>query len=251
MLLEIRDLVKDFGGLRAVNGLSFAIAGREILGLIGPNGSGKTTCINVLAGYENPTTGKVIYGGEEIQGKQPWKIAQMGILRTYQTTHLFATHSVLENMVYGSHMQGQSGILDAILWRRKVREERDQMETRAMEVLKLMGLDHSVYQPAASLSPGHQRALAIALALVSKPELLLLDEPAAGLSVEEGRNLVALIERLRDSGIGILLVDHDMRVIMAACDRIVVIDHGSKVAEGTPEEVRADKEVIRVYMDLD
>lgn len=248
MLLEVRDLVKDFGGLRAVNGFSFTIAEREILGLIGPNGSGKTTCINMIAGYHKPTAGKIIYNGEEIQGKRPWEIAQLGILRTYQRTKLFPTLTALENVLYASHMQGRSDTLDAIFQPRKITKERQSIQATAMEALEFVGLQGHFHEFAATMSAGHQRALAVAMAVVSKPKLLLLDEPASGLSLEEGRKLIALMQRLKDNGASVLLVDHDMRVIMTACDRIVAMNYGSKIAEGTPEEVKANEDVVRAYM---
>ena len=248
MLLEVRDLVKDFGGLRAVNGFSFTIAEQEILGLIGPNGSGKTTCINIITGYYKPTEGEIIYNGEEIQGKKPWKIAQMGILRTYQRTKLFPSLTALENVLYASHMQGKSDTLDAVFRPRRITEERQSIQVTAMEALEFVGLQGHFHEFAATMSAGHQRALAVAVAVVAKPKLLLLDEPASGLSLEEGRRLIALMQRLKDKGASVLLVDHDMRFIMTVCDRIVVVDHGGKIAEGRPEEVRANEEVVRAYM---
>jgi branched-chain amino acid transport system ATP-binding protein len=248
MLLEVRDLVKDFGGLRAVNGFSFTIAEREILGLIGPNGSGKTTCINMIAGYHKPTEGKIIYNGEEIQGKKPWEIAQKGIVRTYQRTKLFPSLTALENVLYASHMQGRSGTIDAVFRPRKTTKERQSIQVMAMEALEFVGLQGHFHEFAGIMSAGHQRALSVAMAVVSKPKLLLLDEPASGLSLEEGRRLITLMQRLKDNGASVLLVDHDMRVIMTVCDRIVVVDHGSEIAEGRPEEVRADEEVVRAYM---
>jgi len=248
MLLEVRDLVKDFGGLRAVNGFSFTIDEREILGLIGPNGSGKTTCINIIAGYHKPTRGKIIYNGKEIQGKKPWEIAQMGILRTYQRTKLFPSLTALENVLYASHMQGRSDTMDAVFRPRKTTEERQSIQAMAMEALEFVGLQGHFHEFAGIMSAGHQRALSVAMAVVSKPRLLLLDEPASGLSLEEGRKLIALMQRLKDNGASVLLVDHDMRIIMTVCDRIVVVDHGSKIAEGRPEEVRANEDVVRAYM---
>jgi branched-chain amino acid transport system ATP-binding protein len=248
MLLEVRDLVKDFGGLRAVNGFSFTINEREILGLIGPNGSGKTTCINIIAGYHKPTGGKIIYNGKEIQGKKPWEIAQMGILRTYQRTKLFPSLTALENVLYASHMQGRSDTMDAVFRPRKITEERQSIQAMAMEALEFVGLQGHFHEFAGIMSAGHQRALSVAMAVVSKPRLLLLDEPASGLSLEEGRKLIALMQRLKDNGASVLLVDHDMRIIMTVCDRIVVVDHGSKIAEGRPEEVRANEDVVRAYM---
>jgi len=248
MLLEVRALVKDFGGLRAVNGFSFTIDEREILGLIGPNGSGKTTCINMIAGYHRPTEGKIIYDKEEIQGKKPWEIAQMGILRTYQRTKLFPSLTALENVLYASHMQGKSNTLDAIFRPRRTVKERQSIQVRAMEALEFVGLQGHFHEFAGIMSAGHQRALAVAMAVVSKPRLLLLDEPASGLSFDEGRKLIALMRRLKDGGSSVLLVDHDMRVIMTACDRVVVVDHGIKIAEGSPEEVRGNDRVVKAYM---
>lgn len=248
MLLEVRDLVKDFGGLRAVNRLSLSIAEGEILGLIGPNGSGKTTCINLIAGYHKPTRGKILYQGKEIQNKKPHEIARMGILRTYQRTKLFPSLTALENVVYASHLQGRSGIFDAIARPGKVRQERQSIQVKAMEALEFVGLQGHFHKFAGMLSAGHQRALAVAITLVSEPRLLLLDEPAAGLSFEEGRKLLTLIKRLKDKGTSVLLVDHDMRIIMTACDRVVAMNYGSKIAEGTPAEVRANEEVVKAYM---
>ena len=246
--LETKELTKDFGGLRAVNRLSFGIGHQEILGLIGPNGSGKTTCINLIAGVYRPTSGQIFYKDQPIGGLFPWKIAKLGIARTFQQTLLFPLFPVLENMVRARHVREKSGILDSVFLRGKVDSERQNSEAKAMEILQSVGLAEQAFKPAASLPPGAQRTLAIAMALSTEPDVLLLDEPAAGLSAEESHQLINYIRQLRDRGLSIIVVDHHMRVIMTVCDRLVVIDHGTKIAEGTPEEVAVNEQVIEAYL---
>jgi len=246
--LETKELTKDFGGLRAVNRLSFGIGHQEIVGLIGPNGSGKTTCINVISGVYRPSSGQVFYKDQPIGGLAPWKIAKLGIARTFQHTLLFPNSSLLENMVIGCHVREKSGILDSLFLRGKVNSEKKNSEAKAMQILQSIGLAEYAFKPAASLPPGAQRQLAIAMTLSTEPDLLLLDEPAAGLSAEESNRLISYIRQLRDKGLSVLVVDHHMRVIMTVCDRLVVIDHGTKIAEGTPQEVAVNEQVIEAYL---
>jgi len=246
--LETKELTKDFGGLRAVNGLSFGIGHQEIVGLIGPNGSGKTTSINLIAGFYKPSSGQIFYKGHSIGGLPPWKIAKMGIVRTFQQTHLFPLFPTLENLVISCHVREKSGILDSVFLRGRVNSERKNSEVKAMEMLQAIGLAEYALRPAASLPPGAQRILAIAMALSTNPELLLLDEPAAGLSAEESTRLVSFVRELRDRGLSVLMVDHHMKMIMTVCDRLVVIDHGTKIAEGSPQEVAVNEQVIEAYL---
>jgi len=246
--LETKELTKDFGGLRAVNRLSFGIGHQEILGLIGPNGSGKSTSINLISGFYKPTSGQIFYKDQRIGGLPPWKVAKLGIARTFQHTLLFPLHPVLENLVIGCHVREKSGIFDSVFLRRKVNSEREKSEAKAMQILDGLGLAEYALKPASMLPPGAQRILAIAMALSTEPDILLLDEPAAGLSAEESSRLVGYIRQLRDLGLSMLVVDHHMRVIMTVCDRLVVIDHGTKIADGTPQEVAVNEQVIEAYL---
>jgi branched-chain amino acid transport system ATP-binding protein len=246
--LETKELTKDFGGLRAVNRLDFGIGHQEILGLIGPNGSGKSTSINLIAGFYKPSSGQIFYKGQRIGGLPPWKIARLGIVRTFQHTHLFPLFPTVENLVLGRHVREKTGILDSVFLRGKVNSERKNSEAKAMEMLQATGLAEYALRPAASLPPGAQRILAIAMVLSTNPELLLLDEPAAGLSAEESARLVSFIRELRDRGLSVMIVDHHMKMIMNICDRLVVIDHGTKIAEGRPQEVAVNEQVIEAYL---
>ncbi|MDD5095551.1 MAG: ABC transporter ATP-binding protein [Dehalococcoidia bacterium] len=247
-ILEVETLTKDFGGLRAVNELSFGIRHQEILGLIGPNGSGKTTTINLLSGVYKPSVGQILFGNTPIQRLPPWKIAMMGISRTFQQTQFFVSATTLESVVYGCHMHERSGIIDSQLFRVKVNKELKASQTKAMGILETLGLTEYAARPAASLPPGAQRILAIAMCLAGNPKLLFLDEPVCGLSAEESNKVVGVIRKLRDQGLTVLVIDHDMRVMMNICDRLVVIDHGTKIAEGVPREIQANEQVIEAYL---
>lgn len=246
--LETKELTKDFGGLRAVNRLSFGIGHQEIVGLIGPNGSGKSTSINLMAGYYKPSSGQVIFKDQDITGFAPWKIAKLGVSRTFQHTQLFPLHTVLDNMVFGCHVHEKSGLTESILRRGLVNREKECSQDKAREILQFVGLTEFASRPASSLSPGAQRALAIAMSLATNPEILLLDEPAAGLSAEESDRLINLVGDLRKRGLSVMVVDHHMPVIMKVCDRIVVIDHGTQIAEGKPKEIANNEQVIAAYL---
>lgn len=246
--LEIIELTKDFGGHRAVNELSFGIGRQEIVGLIGPNGSGKTTTINLIAGAHKPTSGRVLFKGRPIQGLPPWKISKLGIARTFQINRSFPVQTVLENVVLGCHVVEKTGILDSILFRRRVNAEKKSSEEKAMKILQSMGMDSYAMRPVSSLSPGLQRTLAIAICLAGDPEILFLDEPACGLSAEESGRLMDRVRQLSDQGLSILMIDHNMRMIMKVCERLVVIDHGTKLAEGTPQEIASNNQVIEAYL---
>lgn len=250
-LLRTIGLTKDFGGLRALNTLDLLVANRETVGLIGPNGSGKSTFVNVISGFYKPTSGHVLFASQPVGGLPPWKIARRGITRTFQHTRLFHKHTVLENMLFAAHTIERSNLGDALFRRRRIREEEHASHNRAQQILEFVGLSPFMFNAAASLPPGHQRSLAIGMCLVSEPKLLMLDEPAAGLSAKESEQLVSLIATLKDRGVSVLLVDHDMRVITRACDRIVVLDHGQKIAEGRPEEIRTNEKVVEAYLGRD
>lgn len=248
MLLEVRNLTVRFGGLLAVNDVSFNVQQGEILSLIGPNGAGKTTVFNVVTGIYAPTRGEVLFRDQPIHGLPPERICALGLSRTFQTIRLFGGLSVLENVTIAQHVRTRAGVLDSILGTKKGRSERAAVRQRAMNLLAEFGLEHLWNQPARSLSYGDQRRLEIVRALATEPALLLLDEPAAGLNPQETVELMAFIQRVRTRGVTILLVEHHMRVVMGISDRIVVLDHGQKIAEGAPEVIQNDAKVIEAYL---
>lgn len=247
-MLEVHGLTKRFGGLVAVSQVDFGIEAGEILGLIGPNGAGKTTLFNMLGGAFAPTEGRIVFKGNEIAGAPPHRIAALGLVRTFQLTSLFPTLSVLDNVRIGTHRVTRGGFLGA-LWRAPghQRQERE-VGARATEILAFLDMAGQAAVRAESLPYGDQRKLEIAVALAAQPTLLLLDEPAAGMNPDESRRLMEVIQAIRARGVSVLLVEHSMRVVMGICDRIVVLDHGVKIAEGTPQSVTENPDVIRVYL---
>ena len=247
-LLETRGLTKNFGGLNAVDDFSISINKGELVGLIGPNGAGKTTVFNLITRVFRPTSGAVIFKGKNIAGLKPDKVARRGIVRTFQLTTLFGEYSVIQNVLVAQYLRSQISAWGAFLMYPSIRRREAVLFQQAEEILNLMGLYEKKNELANNLSHGHQRALGIAIALAAQPELLLLDEPAAGMNPEESGGMMRRIESIADRGITILLIEHDMKVIMGLCKRIVVLNYGKKIAEGTPQQIKKDSEVIKAYL---
>jgi branched-chain amino acid transport system ATP-binding protein len=247
-VLEVDAVTLAFGGLTALDDVSFSIQRGEILGLIGPNGAGKTTCFNVVTGVYRPTSGQVRFLGQDLSGHKRHAITKLGIARTFQNIRLFKAMTALENVMVGADARHRTGVLSALLGLPlHKREERDGHQ-RAFELLQFMGLADRADELAANLSYGDQRRLEIARAMATEPQLLCLDEPAAGFNPAEKQALMALIRRIRDRGYTVLLIEHDMRVVMGISDRVTVLDYGEVIAEGSPDEVRRNSRVVEAYL---
>ncbi len=247
-LLEIRGVSVDFGGLRAVNDVSLVVVEGSITAIIGPNGAGKTTLFNVITRLQRPTTGDIVFGGQSITGESAAAAARLGMARTFQNLRIFPNMTVLENVLVGCHRHERSGIFAAGLGLPSQRREERRSQERAQEALALMGLEEHAHLPAAALPYGRQRLVEIARALASQPRLLLLDEPAAGMNGAERSALVERIAAIREEGVTVLLVEHDIELVMGLSDAVVVLDHGSLIGQGAPEQVRADPAVIEAYL---
>jgi len=244
-LLEARDLSKRFGGLAAVSNLNLTVDAGEIVGLIGPNGAGKTTCFNLLSGFLPPTSGAIVFGGEDITGRRPPEVVARGLVRTFQHTTLFQDASVLENVLLGLHLHSRMGLRQLLLSPRVFPADEVAL---ALEVLEFTGLAADADRLARNLPHGHQRVLSIAMALAARPRLLLLDEPVTGMNLEESARVMSLVKTIRDRGTTILLVEHNMKAVMGTCERIIVLNFGQKLAEGPPAAVSRNAEVIRAYL---
>jgi branched-chain amino acid transport system ATP-binding protein len=247
-LLRTEGLSRFFGGLAAVVELNVSIKRGEILGLIGPNGAGKTTLFNLITGFISPTRGEVIFGGERITHLKPHRIAQKGIVRSFQANVLFMEKTVRENVLLGFHTKYRNGFIKELFNVSSYRKERLQIEEKAEEILHFFGLLSLKDQTAGNLTHGQQRMLGVAVALAPEPALLLLDEPVAGLNDEETAGMMSLIRQVRDKGATILLVEHDMKAVMGNCERIIVLDYGKKIAEGVPAEIANNEKVIEAYL---
>jgi branched-chain amino acid transport system ATP-binding protein len=250
-LLEVDDVTLRFGGVTALDQVAFHINEGEILGLIGPNGAGKTTCFNVMTGVYAPTSGEVRFDGRPLTGLKRHRITKLGIARTFQNIRLFSTMTALENVLVGSDASSTTGIVSALFRLPRQRREESVAQERAMELLRFMGLEKRADELAANLSYGDQRRLEIARAMATGPQLLCLDEPAAGFNPAEKVELMELIRRVRDQGFTVLLIEHDMRLVMGVTDRIVVLEFGRKIAEGKPAEIRDNPAVIAAYLGVD
>jgi branched-chain amino acid transport system ATP-binding protein len=248
VLLEVDHVTLRFGGVVALNDVSFSLRQGEIFGLIGPNGAGKTTAFNAMTGVYRPTSGEIRFNGASIVGKKKHEITRGGIARTFQNVRLFPEMTALENVMVGADAHHKTSVVGALLrLPRYWREERSGRE-RSMELLRFVGIDRRAGEVSRNLSYGEQRRLEIARALATNPTLLCLDEPAAGFNPAEKTDLLQLIRRIRDTGVTILLIEHDMRLVMGVTDRIVVLEFGRKIAEGSPAEVRDDEKVIAAYL---
>jgi branched-chain amino acid transport system ATP-binding protein len=247
-LLGINDVSMRFGGLRAIENLSFEIDKGEIRGLIGPNGAGKTTLFNVVSGVYRPTGGSIIFKDKDISNLSPHQTARLGIIRTFQSVTLFKNFSVLKNVMVGCHLHSKFNYWGAFLNSGSTRRNEAANEKKSMEILDFMGLLHYKNELAVNLPHGHQRSLGVSIAMAADPELLLLDEPCTGMNTEETAEMVILINKIRDRGITILLIEHDMKVVMGICNKITVINFGVKIAEGTPEEIQNDANVHEAYL---
>lgn len=247
-MLKVRGLTKYFGGLAAVDGLDLEISQGELVGLIGPNGAGKTTAFNVLTGFLRPTKGRVLFNSEDITGQKPHSIAERGIVRTFQATSVFSNFSVLQNVIAACYLKPRVGFWEAAFHTPSSRRKEGDVLSRALQILQDVELSDVADRPARSLAHGHLRVLGIAIALAAEPKLLLLDEPLSGMNAEEVANSIELIKRIWQRGITILLIEHNMRAAMTLCQRIAVLNFGRKIAEGPPEEIRENKDVIQAYL---
>ncbi len=247
-ILQIRDLTRRFGGLTAVNNVSFEVREKEILSVIGPNGAGKSTLFKLIASFLKPTSGEVLYRGERISGLAPHIAARKGVVRTFQETTIFRNMTVRENIIVAHHLRSKASLAGFFFGTRAAREDERAFGESADEIIHFLNLDDLAREKAKNLPHGHLRALGIGIGLATNPAVLLLDEPFAGMNHDETHKAVAMVRRLRERGLTVLLVEHDMPAVMKISDRIVVINFGQKIAEGTPLEIQNNEKVIEAYL---
>ena len=247
-MLEVSDLRVEFGGVVALAGISFRVQPGTITSLIGPNGAGKTTAFNAITGYLRPSGGRVAWEGEPLDGRRPCDIARRGVVRTFQRTSVFPALSVFDNVRTGLHLRGSAGLWSVLAGTARARTEEARLAAAAEQVLAFVGLAHRRDERADALPYGEQRLLELAVALAARPRLLLLDEPAAGMTGAEKERLVVLIRKIRGGDVTVLVVEHDMRLVMGLSETVIVLNHGRVIAEGVPAEIRAHPEVVRAYL---
>ncbi|PYM94491.1 MAG: ABC transporter ATP-binding protein [Candidatus Rokuibacteriota bacterium] len=248
MTLSVSDLAVSFGGVTALDGVSFAVRPGSITSVIGPNGAGKTTAFNAITGYLRPTGGRITYDGAALSGLRPSAIARRGIVRTFQRTSIFPSLSVADNVLTGLHLRSTAGFFDVLAGRRRLTAEESSLAADADGIIAFVGLGHRHDEIASALPYGEQRLVELALALAARPRVLLLDEPGAGMTGVEKTVVSELIRKVREQGVTILLVEHDMRMVMGISDTVIVLNHGRVIAEGTPGEIQAHPDVIRAYL---
>ena len=249
ILLDVKDVAKRFGGLTALKDVTFSVSEGEIVGLIGPNGAGKTTCFNVISGTLPLSDGSITFQGRNIVGLRPNRIIRMGLARTYQATSVFPHSTALENVMRGAFCQSEDTFLGSMLATRASREAQSKERDRCMAILEQVGIAHVHDNLAGALPYGYQRRLGVAIALASSPKVIMMDEPAAGLNPEESMAMGQLIREIHTGGqVSVLIVEHDMKLVMGICDRIIVLDHGEQIAAGSPNEVRNNPQVIEAYL---